>query len=252
MFNQFKSKFVDYKRGKHFQEICQKNQLTLDYKTNKEGYFIFKSVFEGREYANYFPFYKQATIIDIGGHFGYFSLFASNQAHLNSKIYTIEPSRSNYNQLNKNIQDTGKNNIESFRLAIGDENRNCKLFLGTSENHSIFHDYSLLNQQSGKADHIEMQTLEQFILNNQIEKVDFLKLDCEGAEYKIIASTPKSIFQKIDRIVMEFHDVKGEKYHPEDILEKLSSLGFEIMEFRYQPTTQNLNYGKIIAIKPFH
>lgn len=252
MFNQFKSKFVDYKREKRFLAICQKNHLTLDYITNKEGYSIFKSVFESREYANYFPFYKQATIIDIGGHFGYFSLFASNQTHPKSKIYTIEPSKLNYNQLNKNIQDSGKKNIQSFHLAIGGENKNCELFLGTSENNSIFHNYSLLNQQKREKDRIKMQTLEHFMKNNQIEKVDFLKLDCEGAEYEIIASTPKSIFEKIDRVVMEFHDVQGLSHHPEDILKKLSHVGFHIMKFNYQPTTQNLNYGKIIAINPFY
>ena len=45
------------------------------------------------------------------------------------------------------------------------------------------------------------------ILNsNQIEACDFLKIDCEGAEYEILQGTPKTFFKRIRRIAMEYHN----------------------------------------------
>ena len=39
-----------------------------------------------------------------------------------------------------------------------------------------------------------------------IKHIDFLKMDCEGAEFGIIMNTPKDYIRKINKISMEFHD----------------------------------------------
>lgn len=249
MLKQLKSKIRDYFRMKEFLNICEVNNLNLDYNSNRNGFFIFKSIFVDREYANYFPFYRKAVIVDVGGHYGYFSIFAANNTHPETTIYTIEPSKENYIQLNKNVKDAEKVNIRSFQLAIGSEDNHRDLFFGKSENHSLFQNYPLLTSSSEKSI-VAVSTLESFMNDNQISKIDFLKLDCEGAEYAIIAQASKHVFDRIERIFMEFHDLKDSQYHPEDILRKLVSVGFEIVQYDYNETTLNLNYGKIIAVKP--
>ena len=48
--------------------------------------------------------------------------------------------------------------------------------------------------------------------DNNIEECNFLKLDCEGAEYNIIDSLPNDYFTKIKKMIIEYHlaDTKPE------------------------------------------
>ncbi|MBK7009683.1 MAG: hypothetical protein IPH36_14180 [Saprospiraceae bacterium] len=48
------------------------NGIKLDAESNLESLFTLEEVFVQRSYADYFPFYKKATIVDIGAHKGYF------------------------------------------------------------------------------------------------------------------------------------------------------------------------------------
>ena len=55
-----------------------------------------------------------------------------------------------------------------------------------------------------------------------------MKLDCEGAEYEIIKNLPLEYFQKIDKLVIEYHMADS---HPElliELKEILSQQNFEI------------------------
>ena len=82
-----------------------------------------------------------------------------------------------------------------------------------------------------------------------LDRIDFLKMDCEGAEYSIFNSTADSIFDKITTISMEFHDLKDGDFTAEHIIEKLRKNNFRIVKFHYDRTTKNLNYGKLIGTK---
>lgn len=41
--------------------------------------------------------------------------------------------------------------------------------------------------------------LEDVIQDNELDQIDFLKIDCEGAEYDILFSTPRALFSRIKK-----------------------------------------------------
>lgn len=51
-------------------------------------------------------------------------------------------------------------------------------------------------------------TLEEIINREKIERIDFLKIDVEGAEYEILFNTSGSIFDRIRLIALELHAIK--------------------------------------------
>ena len=236
---------------KIFLTFCQSNNLLLNYQSNKNEFGILKAIFENREYSDYFPFYKKVNIIDIGAHYGYFSIFAKNNTDKNSIIIAIEPNKSNFKHLEKNIRDCKISNIRSFNYAIGGKSGLSKLYQGQTPNHSIVENYILLKQNRG-FEEIEVKTLEEFINENNLDKIDFLKMDCEGAEYSILENTPNYIYDKIITISMEFHDLKDNNYTGENLCKILIKNGFEIVKYNYEKTSMNLNYGKIIGTKIFN
>jgi hypothetical protein len=63
-----------------------------------------------------------------------------------------------------------------------------------------------------------------------ITKCDLMKLDCEGAEYEILFTAPEAILQRIDRIVMEYHD-NANPYTHEDMDRFLTGKGYRVNVF---------------------
>ena len=234
-----------------FQKLCIINGIKLDYKRNKSELYLLKCIFYNREYSDYFPFYKKATVIDIGAHYGYFSIFASKNLDKSSKIISIEPSKNNFQQLNSNVENCKLTNVNCFNIAIGAKKKLGKLYKSKSVNHSIFKDYSLLKNNLEYED-VKINTLENIIIENKLDKIDFLKMDCEGAEYSILENTPKKIFDKIQTISLEFHDLKDKNYTAQRIVDILIENDFKIVKYQYSKTSMNLNYGKIIGTKIFN
>ena len=48
-------------------------------------------------------------------------------------------------------------------------------------------------------------SLDAFIEKNNIEKIDFLKIDTEGSEWKILNGLSKENLSRVRKVVMEFH-----------------------------------------------
>jgi FkbM family methyltransferase len=234
-----------------FIAFCKTNNLNLDFQGNRYEFGVLKAIFEDREYSDYFPFYRTATIIDIGAHFGYFSIFANNNTNISSKIIAVEPNKSNFLNLEKNIIACGIKNISNLNLAISSKSGLSNLYLGETPNHSLFKDYLLIKDKNRGFEEVKVKTLEDLILENDLDKIDFLKMDCEGAEYEILENTPGYIYDRILTISIEFHDLKDSRYTGENLAGVMVRNGFRIVKFKYEKTSMNLNYGKMIATKLF-
>ncbi len=235
---------------RNFSHFCNTYNLTLDYDLNKGEQRILKAIFEDREYADFFPFYKKSTILDIGAHYGYFSLFAAQNSAQGSHIIAVEPDNANFKMLQKNIASSGYENITTLYYAVGSEDGVSRLYHGRSTNHSILQSYDLLNKDL-PYDEVNSVSLEKLFAENKIEQVDFLKMDCEGAEFPILTSTPPHVFERIETISMEFHDLRDPDYSAEALLQILISQGFEIVKYHYERTSMNFNFGKVIGSKLF-
>jgi FkbM family methyltransferase len=236
---------------KIFYDLCKSNNLNLNYEDNKTEFVILQDIFKNREYSDYFPFYKKVTILDVGAHYGYFSIFAKHNSGEGSKIIAIEPNKGNFKQFKKNILDCKLDNISCYNYAIGEKSGVSKLFHGQNPNHSIVDSYLLANKKRD-FEEVEVKTLEELVLETDLKRIDFMKMDCEGAEYSIFNSTPDYIFDRITTISMEFHDLKDKNFTVENIIGRLMENKFRIVKFHYEPTSMNLNYGKLIGTKIFN
>ena len=245
-FQRFKSLVKGEK--KRFNEFCRVNRLPLDYRTNHSGIGILRSIFGDREYADFFPFYRKAVVVDIGAHYGYFSLFARNNAKEGSKILALEPDPDNYRRLRKNLLDCAASNVVPMHCAIGGKPGKGTLYKGLNTNNSLIDDYPLAHREAGSAE-VEIITLEDLVNENKLDRIDFLKMDCEGAEYDIFEQTPPSVWDRIETLSMEFHDLKDEKATGEFLMEVLVKSGFEIVKYQYEKTSMDLNYGKLIGTR---
>ncbi|WP_273446926.1 FkbM family methyltransferase [Neolewinella agarilytica] len=233
---------------KDFQRLCRESGVTLDYQLNRQGVSVAKAIFRGREYADYFPFYEEATVVDIGAHFGYFALFAAGNLAPSAKIFAVEAEESNVGVLKANVTTNNCQNISIHHLAMAGESGERTLHRSRAENNSLLQNYALLDGRSAGVP-VRAVSLGAFMEQNGLDRIDFLKMDCEGAEYEILLNADKELLSKIETISMEFHDMKALENSSWKLVEKLRSAGFQIVKYVHEPTRRNLNYGKLIGTR---
>ena len=163
------------------------------------------------------------TVVDVGAYIGDFTIFAARKAR-QGRVLAIEPFPDNYNLLQKNIRINNLRNVIAINKALSDENGTEKIYIAkiNSGGHSTVKEYI-----SGDSLEVRSVTLSRIITDYKVKKIDFLKMDCEGAEYKILFGTPKSILNKVDKIVMEYHTV-GKDKNVEYLTKFLCRSGFEV------------------------
>ncbi|MFC1932958.1 FkbM family methyltransferase [Chloroflexota bacterium] len=231
-----------------FEPICNTSGLNLSFSHNRYGVSILRDIFNNREYSDFFPFYEDSVIVDVGAHYGYFSLFASKNSDRNSSIIAIEPVKENYEILCKNITDCGLSNIKTVNMALSDTQGIQDIFKSRSHNCSSFSkDSNLLS--SHQSEKVETLTLSDLFEKFNLQRIDFVKMDCEGAEYPVLLNSDTDTLSRIRTISIEFHDLKTKEFTGNRLARHLEKCGFRIVKFTYSPTRMNLNYGKLIATK---
>lgn len=230
----WKDYFLDYlglKNGKIIYEINNKKIITRAKTIDKS---IFTEVVLGELY---FPegliFKENPIIVDVGAHIGLFSLTANSKTE-NSKIYSIEPNSKNYNILLEQIEINDLNGkIIPFKIALSDKDGKMRLYSGEHSARG-----SLTRKEGGNFEDVITTTLENFFKKNNIESCDLMKMDIEGGEYSVLYATPKKIFDKIQRIFLELHNIEGE--NKQKMLDFLKKMGF-ILKYKSDDFIQCFN-----------
>jgi len=171
-----------------------------------------------------FEINKDDTIIDIGANIGVFSLYSALKS-INGKVYSYEPFETHYQRLTDNIKLNNLINIFPFNLAVCEKSGKRNLFISNQSSgmHSVVFD-----KNSSGTKMVNCTTLKDIFKQNNIKQCDFLKIDCEGAEYEIIYSTPKEIFKKIKKIALEFDNIDKEKKNCLELKNFLEKNNFEV------------------------
>ena len=174
---------------------------------------------------------KDMVIIDIGANMGLTALYFKDHAKV---IYAIEPSSQSYQALVENTK--AYPNIKTFNLAIAHENGPVKLHTNDSGGvpDSVF-------GNGGIEEIVQGVTLEKFMTDNNIDHVDVLKVDCEGAEYLIFPSFEfKRMAPKIDFIIGEAHIIGDAQ--PAFLPLMLEDSGFKLKWDKFKNYFKTLTY----------
>ncbi len=166
---------------------------------------------------DYGDLHLTGVVVDVGAHLGTFTLYALSQgARL---VYAYEPDPVLYQYLIKNLSVNGlTGKVRPFEAAVVGSGPGQMAFL--AEGNASGHIASSSDADTG-AILVKTVTLADIVLANQIDYIDFLKLDCEGSEYGIIFDTPQEIWNRVGRVCLEYHYGNADK-----IKQRLSELGF--------------------------
>jgi FkbM family methyltransferase len=167
---------------------------------------------------------KNPVVVDIGGHIGTFSIPLAFMLKNKCKIFTFEPNKENFSLLLRNIKLNKTSSVFPKNIAISDYVG--KGFLNT---HGLNPDAYFLDN-SKKTFNCRVGTLPEEMRIRKIQKIDILKMDIEGGEYKIF-SDKKSldyILKNVHYFFMEYHNI--DNFYNYSLIQKTIEKNFRIID----------------------
>jgi FkbM family methyltransferase len=137
-----------------------------------------------------------------------------------------------------NIELNNVKNIRPTHLALAGERGETLLHHDDGNwGHSIMRSFSMLsaagNHFSLGAEKVASDTLAGFMIERGITRLNFIKFNCEGAEFPIILHTSLDVLARIDKMLILYHLDLAHDYSLDALIDYLNIAGFDT-ELRYQ------------------
>jgi FkbM family methyltransferase len=152
--------------------------------------------------------------VDVGSHFGYFSLLASKLVGPDGRVLAVEAMPSTYGHLVNNVNlNAPYPNITTFQGAAYSDHREIEFKdfgVVASSLNSAFHarDTSNIIQNAGETVIVKTHPVDAIVAQNGIERIDLIKIDAESSEQFVLQGMAAIFKNQRPFIVMEVGDVE--------------------------------------------
>ncbi|MBN4073778.1 MAG: hypothetical protein COC05_04060 [Gammaproteobacteria bacterium] len=142
--------------------------------------------------------------IDIGANVGYYTLIANHEVGSNGRVLSFEPNPDTLEKLKRNISLNSAMQVEVFEMALSDADSEVTLFCPNDETHGCA---SMVNQGWDDASiHKVMARRLDDVLPQEIDHIDLIKMDVEGAELKVVRGARRTISKYRPTILLELSE----------------------------------------------
>ena len=156
---------------------------------------------------------QDAIVFDLGGYEGSWTNDIFDRFGCN--IYTFEPVCDFYDKIVDRFKDNSK--IKVYNFGLSNKDYECKIYLDD--------DGSSVYKNGGKYEVMQMKQIDKFFKEQNISKIDLMKINIEGGEFDLLEHLLTTDYIKnIDNILIQFHAIKNLNcyFRRNNILKKLS------------------------------
>lgn len=146
------------------------------------------------------------TFVDIGSHFGYFTLLASRICGDNGRVIAVEAMPETFAQLQRNVAVNNLSNVSALNHAASDVRRTLS-----------FQDYGIVasslntahkprgdvSAASARTIMVEAIPVDELLLGHDIPPIKVVKIDAESSEYEILVGMRQIIARHKPTIITE-------------------------------------------------
>ena len=177
-----------------------------------------------------------SVVIDIGANIGEFSLYCVKKK---SKVFSIEPDKAVFPMLDLNVKNFVPD-IQTFNMSISNNTGKQNLYYATLTGSTTIVEpndrmnftkfelekFSSENKVYGETDGI---TLDDFINKNEINHIDLIKCDAEGAEPEIIKGLNQNAY-KVKYITIDTVGERNGEDTTDEVIKLLKERKFNILK----------------------
>ncbi len=169
--------------------------------------------------------YPGETFLDIGAHYGYYSVLASKSVK-NVSVISVEPVKANYEILKRNIERNKVKLWNGINCAVSDKKGRSSFNVTEASDSAGFYEHP--NTKTLQVESVETATIQSIVGKRH---VDFIKIDVEGHELETLVDF-ESIVKKNPsiRMLIEFNPkcLRAGGHNPQDLINRLIELGFKL------------------------
>lgn len=173
---------------------------------------------------------RDMTVVDVGAHHGIYTLLASKCVGWHGRVIAIEPSPRECARLEKHLRLNRSSNVELVSCAAGEDPGEAELFVVEG-----FNDWCNSLRPPATAEpmstvRVPICRLDDILSELEISKVDFVKLDVEGAELCVLYGALKLLNGKSrPAMLVEVQDLRTQRwgYAAREILQFLIRMDYQ-------------------------
>ena len=179
---------------------------------------------------------SDSVVLDIGTNIGSVLLNLSNNAK-DGLVIGFEPYPTNYSRCKQNLLLNDAENVEVLNLGLGDCITEHRLTIVDPFNLGM----TRFDPSNTSGISVPVTTLDQFVSEKKLQKIDLIKIDVEGFEYKVINGGEKTLTKYQPKLFIELDD-KNLRYQNSSaycLIKLLKGLGY---------TIQNANDDSMVGL----
>jgi FkbM family methyltransferase len=188
-----------------------------------------------------------ATVLDIGGNKGDFSLLAAKASGDRGRVLCFEPEPENAEWIRRSVAKSGYRSVEVVEVALSDGDGEATLHLsGFSGWHSLTPEAA---STSVGAITVPTRRLDSVLAERGVQTVDVVKIDVEGAEARVLEGAGQAL--RGSNPVTMFLDLHPPRVDPAQLADTLRSWGFEIRRPAHPdlPLTVTAKTSELVAVR---
>lgn len=148
--------------------------------------------------------------LDVGTNIGYYTFVMSKCVGKTGQVYSFEPVPETFEYLNQNLAELKITNVKTYQMAISDQVAIGDLIYefpcdlnACIKNQGFYILDDKLGQDMIPKCEIQCITIEKFVEDNLLDKLNFIKLDCQGSDLLILQSSVDIIKRFKPKIICE-------------------------------------------------
>jgi FkbM family methyltransferase len=176
------------------------------------------------------------VFVDVGANDGYYTLFAARRVGPTGLVVAAEPSSRERAHLQRNLGRNGLDNVTVVPAAIGAASGLADLHLahGVHAGHNTLGAFAHDDVVRASLERVPIEPLDSVVSRLGLTQVDFVKIDVEGAEARVIAGAPHVLGKMRPVLLLEVNDkaLRAQGNCADTLLETLrDKIGYGIFVF---------------------
>lgn len=193
---------------------------------------------------------KGMTVLDIGANIGCHTLRFAKNVGPQGRVIAFEPTSWAFKKLKRNVSLNHFNNISLEKLALSNKNEVDTCCLSSSW--PIYPDpdmklHPVHNGLIGEPEEVEFIKLDEYVSRKDISKIDLVKIDVDGYEYRVLEGGIETIRNNTPSMIIEMSE-RTHKAVGSDIYEMLSMLTKLGYHFLSIPEMKEIKFEQLVNL----
>lgn len=171
------------------------------------------------------------VVMDVGANIGATVLVFSRLANM-GKIFGFEPNKKSFTRLRENISLNPRYNITTHNVGLGEREEQVQLFVIDETNPGMNRilNESVAETKKLKSETVQIKRLDDFIVLENLQQVDVVKIDVEGFEHKVLNGAIKILtsFRPVLFIEINNDNISQNGSSAKELVTMLMQLGYQI------------------------